>query len=220
MFKYSNLGIVAVLVAVVGGGILAYQHSKIPVNDLCAYVVGYDIKGINTEEYIAQINNAFEENSGSLIGLECPFKINNIDYNFVFTKDSIKITDTDKIFLQEIKIGADEMEMANYDLKRWGNPIITANADANFDSYKDLAIEIGNGYGGVNFFFNFYLFDPSDKKFKEVAELRSVCNPDIRSEERRILSSCKSGPGYEDTIYQFDSKNNLEKYPSPKETVE
>jgi hypothetical protein len=130
-------------------------------------------------------------------------KINNLDYSFVFTSDSIKIYDAKNSFLQELKIGKDEMEMAKFDLKNYGHQTITANDDVNFDGYKDLAVEIGNGYGGVNFFYNFYYFNPTTKKFVEVPELKSVCNPNIKYEQKQILSSCKSGPGYSDSIYQF-----------------
>ena len=48
------------------------------------------------------------------------------------------------------------METAKFDLENYGHQIITAKDDVNFDGYKDLTVEIGNGYGGVNFFYNFY----------------------------------------------------------------
>lgn len=129
-------------------------------------------------------------------------KINGNDYRFTFTTNSVKVVDAMGNFLQEIIIGTNEMDGARFDLEQLGHPIVSANDDVNFDGYKDLAIDIGTGYAGVNFFYNFYLFTPKDKKFKEVAEL-SVCNPIVEADKRQILSSCKSGPGYEEKVYKF-----------------
>jgi hypothetical protein len=117
--------------------------------------------------------------------------------------DSVEVFDKDGIILQSIKIGKDEMDAAKFDAKNYGHQIVTANDDVNYDGYKDLAIEIGNGYGGVNFFYNFYYFNPTTKKFIEVPELKNVCNPNFKYEQKEILSSCKDGPGYSDAIYQW-----------------
>lgn len=143
--------------------------------------------------------------------------INNIDYDFSFTSSDIKIYNG-KNLIQEIEIGSNEMNSAKYDLKEYGNPIVSANDDVNFDGYKDLTIETGNGYMGVNFFYNFYLFDPQTKKFKEAPELIGVCNPQVQYDKNQILSECKNGPGYCGQIYKFDGKNYQIIKPEQKDT--
>lgn len=133
-------------------------------------------------------------------------KIDDANYTFTFTEDSVKIFNNTN-FLQEIKIGINAMDAAKYDLERWSHPIAIIDRDINFDGYKDLSIEVGNGYGGVNFFFNFYLFDPQTKKFTEVEELKNVCNPNIQDDKKQIIAGCKSGPTYCEKIYQFENGN-------------
>jgi Tfp pilus assembly protein PilE len=153
--------------------------------------------------------STFKFTTPTSITADQQIKINNFDYSFVFTTDSVKIYDAKNSFLQELKIGKDEMESAKFSLKNYGRQIIKANDDLNFDGYKDLAIEIGNGYSGVNFFYNFYYFNPTTKKFVEVPELKNVCNPNVKPDQKQILSSCKDGPGYSESIYQFGAAGHI-----------
>ncbi|MCX6719911.1 MAG: hypothetical protein NTV36_02280 [Candidatus Staskawiczbacteria bacterium] len=161
------------------------------------------LKDNNYKDIYNQILSTFKFTTPTGITADQQLKINNLDYGFVFTIDSVKIYDVKSSFLQELKIGKDEMATAKFDSKNYGHQIIIANEDVNFDGYKDLSVEIGNGYGGVNFFYNFYYFNPTTKKFVEVPELKSVCNPNVKYDQKQILSSCKDGPGYSDSIYQF-----------------
>jgi len=157
------------------------------------YSYNLQTKTLSTLEFIAPTGTTADQQ----------LKINNYNYSFIFTTDSVKVYDANNYFLQELKIGKDEMDSTKFSLKNYGHQIITANNDVNFDGYKDLAVEIGNGYGGVNFFYNFYYFNPTTKKFTEVPALKSVCNPNFKSDQKQILSSCKDGPGYSESIYQF-----------------
>jgi len=164
----------------------------------------YDVNTNNTYEGIYnQMLSTFKFTTSSGITADQQLRINGTDYNFIFTNDSVKVYNQGNNFLQEINIGKDAMETAKFDLINYNHQIITVNDDVNYDGYKDLAIEIGNGYGGVNFFYNFYYFNPTTKKFVEVPELKNVCNPNVKYEQKEILSSCKNGPSYTETIYQW-----------------
>lgn len=169
------------------------------------YVLVAGENNINDYNVFNQILSTFKFTTPTAVNknVDEQLKINGIDYNFIFTDDSVKVKDGQINLLQEINIGKDAMDMAKFDLTNYKHQIITANNDVNYDGYKDLTVEIGNGYGGVNFFYNFYYFNPTTKKFVEVPELKNVCNPNVKYEQKEILSSCKDGSGYLDTIYQF-----------------
>lgn len=80
-------------------------------------------------------------------------------------------------------------------------------ADFNFDGWLDLAVPMAVGYGGVNYFYEIYFFDPRARSF----ELLGVpgeydgqfCNPKISRAEKALLTECKSGPAYSYADYRF-----------------
>ena len=88
----------------------------------------------------------------------------------------------------------------------WKYQTFLPDQDINFDGYPDIAIVTGEGYGGVNFFYDYYVFNPKTQLFEKF--LNEVCNPNFKPQEKMIYSSCKSGPTYCDTTFTF----NGEKY--------
>jgi hypothetical protein len=80
-------------------------------------------------------------------------------------------------------------------------------ADVNFDGWLDVLTPASTGYGGVNYFFDVYTFNPRASRF-EWLELPGgdgpqACNPEPRPRERILLTNCKSGPAYYTTDYRF-----------------
>ncbi len=77
--------------------------------------------------------------------------------------------------------------------------------DFNFDGWADIAVPNGIGYGGVNYFYELYAFQPSKSKFMRLEFLSDagLCNPVIRTATRTIEMDCKSGPRYYATDYRF-----------------
>ncbi len=72
--------------------------------------------------------------------------------------------------------------------------------DFNFDGYADIAVTNGSGYGGVNYFYTLYTYQPKISTFVAVSfpgyEGGSLCNPVLRPALRQIEANCKSGPKY------------------------
>ena len=77
--------------------------------------------------------------------------------------------------------------------------------DFNFDGYADIAIPDGIGYGGVNYFYVLYAFQPQTNQFAalDFPGGSELCNPELRAATRTIETDCKSGPKYDFTDYRF-----------------
>jgi hypothetical protein len=77
--------------------------------------------------------------------------------------------------------------------------------DFNFDGWADIAVPDGIGYGGVNYFYVLYAFQPSQSRFVrlEFPGEAGLCNPVLRTATRTIETDCKSGPKYNFTDYRF-----------------
>jgi hypothetical protein len=80
--------------------------------------------------------------------------------------------------------------------------------DFNYDGWLDLALPMSVGYGGVNRFYDLYTYSPLEKEFVlRMAPSSSgpqFCNPQLRSAEAMLTTTCKSGPAYSYADYKFD----------------
>jgi hypothetical protein len=77
--------------------------------------------------------------------------------------------------------------------------------DFNFDGFTDIGIPTGIGYGGVNYFYDFYTFDRLSQTFKLMPNPNGDewCNPQLESKSKTIFTSCKSGPMWYGANYRF-----------------
>jgi hypothetical protein len=77
--------------------------------------------------------------------------------------------------------------------------------DFNFDGFTDIGIPTGIGYGGVNYFYEFYTFEHSSKTFKIMLnpDGNEWCNPQLEAKTKTIFTSCKSGPMWYGANYRF-----------------
>jgi hypothetical protein len=79
--------------------------------------------------------------------------------------------------------------------------------DFNFDGFIDIGIPTGTGYGGVNYFYNFYTFERSSQSFKIMPEPKPIggdwCNPQLDTRNKTIFTNCKSGPKWYSANYRF-----------------
>jgi hypothetical protein len=79
--------------------------------------------------------------------------------------------------------------------------------DFNFDGFIDVGIPTGAGYGGVNYFYHFYTFEPSSQSFKIMPEPEPIggdwCNPQLEAQTKTIFTNCKSGPKWYGANYRF-----------------
>jgi hypothetical protein len=79
--------------------------------------------------------------------------------------------------------------------------------DFNFDGFTDIGIPTGIGYGGVNYFYDFYIYDRSSQRFKSLLspdpDSGGWCNPQLEQKSKTIFTSCKSGPQWYSQNYRF-----------------
>jgi len=87
--------------------------------------------------------------------------------------------------------------------------LVIPNQDINYDHYLDLGILRAAGYGGVNQFYEFYLWDPTSHQLEKEDSLGMgpiefvVSNPTVDIENRTITSSMKSAKNWTYEEYQF-----------------
>lgn len=68
--------------------------------------------------------------------------------------------------------------------------------DINFDGHNDLAVMSGMGYGGVNYFYDFYLYNPKTSMFERTSILPQLSNPAFDLLHNKITWSIRSGPSW------------------------
>lgn len=79
--------------------------------------------------------------------------------------------------------------------------------DVNFDGYADAALLTGAGYGGVNMFYDYYIFNPSTSKLEKSDTLVQISNPDINISTKTITSSSRSGPQWYAQTFQWNGSS-------------
>lgn len=73
--------------------------------------------------------------------------------------------------------------------------------DFNFDGAQDVAILESSGYGGVNAFYQLFLWDQAAQNFKAFGETFS--NPEVDSKRQILTTSTRSGPIWYTTKYKL-----------------
>lgn len=82
-------------------------------------------------------------------------------------------------------------------------PFIT-DQDVNGDGYMDVAMLTGIGYGGVNAFYDYYVFDPATEKLVADPVLTQICNPVFDAKAKTITGDAKDAQDSYKTVYTFD----------------
>ena len=76
--------------------------------------------------------------------------------------------------------------------------------DYDFDGYLDLMIPTATGYGGVNWFYDLYRYQPASRSFRALeTDDFDFCNPEAVPAEKMVKSPCKDGPAWYDDAYKF-----------------
>jgi len=80
--------------------------------------------------------------------------------------------------------------------------------DLNFDGYNDLAIDTGNGYGGVNIFSRVFFWQPSNGQPNEgqFSQGLDLSNFALDIAKKELTSEYKSGPFHYQNSYKFDAQ--------------
>ncbi len=65
--------------------------------------------------------------------------------------------------------------------------ILTRFEDVTFDGYKDVAVLTGVGYGGVNYFYDYYIFNVQTERLEKSDVLVGVSNPELNTEKNSLF---------------------------------
>lgn len=76
--------------------------------------------------------------------------------------------------------------------------------DVNFDGYNDVGVFTTTGYGGVNNYYGFYIYNPQTEKFLKDSTLIEISNPALEIDKKQVISSYRSGPQWYKDTYQFN----------------
>lgn len=79
---------------------------------------------------------------------------------------------------------------------------IALTNDFNFDGAQDVALLESIGYGGVNLFYQLFLWDRHTQAFKKMGETFS--NPEVDPKKQVLSTSARSGPIWYTTKYQVE----------------
>ena len=80
------------------------------------------------------------------------------------------------------------------------HPAVAQVGDFNFDGLQDVAIRNGNGYGGVNLYYQVYLWNKAQQQFQALDE--AVSNPALDVKTQELQSAYRDGPKWYSTTYR------------------
>ena len=80
------------------------------------------------------------------------------------------------------------------------HPAVAQMGDFNFDGWQDVAILNGNGYGGVNLYYQVYCWDKAKQQFQALDE--AVSNPALDVKTQELQSAYRDGPKWYSTTYR------------------
>ena len=82
-------------------------------------------------------------------------------------------------------------------------PFLTTD-DVNFDGYPDVAMLTGIGYGGVNAFYDYYVFDPTTERLVADPILTQICNPVFDASAKTVTGDAKDAQDSYKTVYTWN----------------
>ena len=95
-----------------------------------------------------------------------------------------------------VRDGLEETDVLNKE-------VVVSIADMNFDGYKDIAVDTGYGYGGVNIISEVYFWDAQTGGFQ--SKSLEVSNFDLDEKAGILSSAMRSGPQWYRTEYKFSN---------------
>ena len=131
------------------------------------------------------------------------------DDRFLISDTTISIK-KDGYIVQTLTLSDDVIDMIASEEKNPGgiNYVKQArfitNQDVNFDGQTDIGLLTGVGYGGVNYFYDYYIFNPITSKLERSNTLKDISNPIIDTSHKTITSSFRSGPQWYTQNFVWD----------------
>ncbi|MDP2631776.1 MAG: hypothetical protein Q8P30_03360 [Candidatus Uhrbacteria bacterium] len=179
------LAIIALLV--ISGGVYVYKNKKVEVP------VVVDTGTQQTDTQTPSVNT----------------KTNTIktDVTFSVSGNNLSVINNGKV-TQTFSLGKQGIFALDVVSKN-NPPAFITDKDVNFDGHNDVGVLTSTGYAGVNYFYDFYIFNPTTQKLEKSAVLSDFVLTSIDPIKKQIISTYKSGPGSVSYIYQWNGSTYI-----------
>ncbi|MEI6490872.1 MAG: hypothetical protein WCO16_03910 [bacterium] len=125
---------------------------------------------------------------------------NNVSYSV--SGNTLSLVNNGKI-TQTLTLSKEGVGALNFLPSNNVSPFII-DKDLNFDGRNDVGVLETTGYGGLNYFYDFYLLNSSNNALEKNQVLTQFVLTSINPTKKQITSTYKSGPGYITDTYQWN----------------
>ncbi|MGB8815695.1 MAG: hypothetical protein WCC74_00430 [Minisyncoccia bacterium] len=174
--------LVVIALLVIGGGVYIYKNKKV--------------------EVPAVVDNGTQQTNTQTQPVNTKTNTSKTDVNFSVSGNNLSVINNGKV-TQTLSLGEGGIFALNVVSGNNPSAFIT-DKDVNFDGHNDVGVLTSTGYAGVNYFYDFYIFNPTTQKLEKSAVLSDFVLTSIDPIKKQIISTYKSGPGYVSYIYQWN----------------
>jgi uncharacterized protein YxeA len=132
--------------------------------------------------------------------------------SFSTTENDLLVMNNGKL-IQTLTLDKSVVEMLSTENPYINDAQFIFDKDINFDGYVDVALITGVGYGGVNIFYDYYLYDPKTSIFQKDPILFEISNPQIDTMNKKVTSSFRSGPQWYSQTFQWNGNRYVASEP-------
>lgn len=128
--------------------------------------------------------------------------------SFSLSGNDVLVMDGDDV-IQTLSLNEDAVAALTLEGSYINEQKILTNQDVNFDGNNDVALMTGVGYGGVNIFYDYYIFNPATNRLEKSDILLQISNPEITISAKTITSSFRSGPQWYSQSFTWNGSTYL-----------
>lgn len=198
----GSLAMIIIVVALSGGGVYMYQKQKAKTD-----VSGnYEYPATSTSNVESEVSTSAKLTPPDtsvkivpeLVTASTTVEIKS-ETRVAASGNSLNVTSGGKV-IQTIMLNEEGVAA-----KTFGEAdTFKTNQDVNFDGHNDIGVLSGVGYGGVNIFYDYYLYNSTTGMYDKSKSLESVNLVKIDATKKELINSYKSGPGYESQTIQWN----------------
>lgn len=171
----------------IGGGVYIYTQNKNK---------SIDIQLSSDTSVNTQINST--SSNPSAIKSDVTFSISGDNLNVINNGKVTQTLSLDEQGVFAVKINPSDPASA-----------FVLNKDVNFDGHNDVAVLASTGYAGVNYFYDYYIYNPKTERLEKSSVLTQLSNPNFDNANKKIISSYKSGPQWYTETFQWNGSTYI-----------
>ncbi len=130
-------------------------------------------------------------------------KFDPIHYQ-VWANNTLKIIKNNES-IQSMSLDEQGEFALNKDLNK--NMPFIVDKDVNYDGYNDVGVLTSTGYAGVNYYYDYYIYNPKTERLEKSSILTQISNPKFDMNSKKIISSYRSGPQWYTEILQWNGSS-------------